>query len=401
MAWTTDIAVVGGGMSGLTAALALAGTGFEVTLVEREAPRAQLTDGFDGRVSSLAWGSRLTLEALGVWDALAPHAQPILEIRVSDRGGPLFLHYDHRDVGDHPLGYIVENRFIRRALDAAAEASIATAAPASVVGFEPGTGGARLSLDDGRRLACRLVVACDGARSALRGMAGLRHGALDYGQTGIVCTVAHERPHRGIAHERFLAGGPFAILPLPGNLASLVWTEREVIARRVLELDRDELLEEIAWRFGDFLGALELRGPVWSYPLKLVLAERMTGERLALVGDAARHIHPLAGQGYNLGIRDVAALADTLSRGRRIGLDPADALLLEDYARRRCLDGLALVAVTDGLNRLFSNTLPPLAPARALGLAAVNRITPLKRLFMRHAMGTLGSPSPTMRREAS
>jgi len=399
MTLTTEIAVVGGGMNGLCAALALAREGFAVSLVERCDPAAALEDAFDGRVSSIAWGSKLALEALGAWAAMAPHAQPILEIRVSDRDAPLFLHYDHRDVGDHPLGYILENRFIRRALDAAvaAEPRIAVVAPAAVAAMARDGSGATLTLEDGRCLACRLVVACDGAGSSIRAMAGIGHRTVPYGQTGIVCTVEHERPHRGIAHERFLPSGPFAILPIPGNRSSLVWTERDDIAERVLALDPERFAEEIAWRFGDFLGALTVGGPVWSHPLRLVLAERATAERLVLVGDAAHAIHPIAGQGFNLGIRDTAQLAELLGERRRLGLDPGDGVTLADYARRRRTDTMALVAVTDGLNRLFSNTIPPVALARDLGLAAVNRIPPLKRLFMRHAMGTVGRLPRLMR----
>lgn len=386
-------------MNGLTAALALARQGFDVVMVEREVPAATLEDSFDGRVSSIAWGSKLLLDSLGAWETMASHAQPILEIRVSDGDAPLFLHYDHKDVADHPLGYILENRFIRRALSqaCAAEPRIRTVAPAEVTGIETDSSGACLRLAGGGAVACRLIAACDGARSALRDMAGIGHDLVSYGQTGIVCTVAHERPHRGIAHERFLPSGPFAILPLPGNASSLVWTERDEIARRVLELDRDEILEEIAWRFGDFLGGLELVGPVWSYPLKLVLARRTVEERLALVGDAAHHIHPIAGQGYNLGIRDIAALAEVLGDGRRLGLEPGGAVLLEDYVRRRRTDTMALAAVTDSLNRLFSNRIAPVALARDVGLAAVNRVPPLKRLFMRHAMGMVGKLPRAMR----
>lgn len=394
-----DIAVVGGGMNGLTSALALAQAGFSVVLIEREAPALTMADGFDGRVSSIAWGSRLVLDALGAWDAMVPHAQPILEIRVSDRDAPLFLHYDHKDVGDHPLGYILENRFIRRALDAAVarQPGITVLAPATVMAMARDGTGADLTLDDGRVLRCSLVVGCDGFRSAVRDMAGIGHRTIAYGQTGIVCTIAHERDHRGIAHERFLPAGPFAILPIPGNRSSLVWTETDSIARRVLELEADAFLEEIAWRFGDFLGALEVDGPVWSYPLTLVLAHRATAPRLVLVGDAAHRIHPIAGQGYNLGIRDVAVLAQVLGDARRLGLDPGDAVALDDYVRRRRADTLSLIAVTDGLNRLFSNAVGPLALARDLGLGAVERVPPLKRLFMRHAMGTLGRLPRLMR----
>jgi 2-octaprenyl-6-methoxyphenol hydroxylase len=397
-----DIAVVGGGLNGLTTALALAQAGFEVVVVERGDPAAMLTDAFDGRVSSIAYGSKLVLDALGAWDAMAAHGEPILEIRVSDRDAPLFLHYDHTEVGDEPLGWILENRFIRRALDKALAATpgVRTLAQAEVAGLTRDGSGATLTLADGSSLDCSLVVACDGAMSPMRAAAGIGHWHHAYGQQGIVCTVRHERPHRGIAHERFLPSGPFAILPIPGNLSSLVWTEKDAIVRRVMTLPREDILEEIAWRFGDFLGDLDLVGPVWNYPLRLVLADRYTDHRLALLGDAAHAIHPIAGQGFNLGIRDCAVLAEVLADGRRLGLDPGDATLLEGYARWRRTDTMALVAVTDSLNRLFSNAFPPVAFARDLGLAAVNAMPPLRRLFMRHAMGTVGKLPRLMRGES-
>ena len=395
-----DIAVVGGGMNGLTAALALSAAGFAVAVVDRRERAAALDDRFDGRVSSIAWGSRLVLERLGAWSAMAERAQPIDEIRVSDAATPFFLHYDHAEVGDHPVGWTLENRFLRRALDASVPwQERVRSVTGEVVGIECGRDGAVLTLGDATRIRCRLIVACDGAASPLRAMASISAWRHAYRQTGIVCTVAPERPHRGIAHERFLSSGPFAILPMPDDLVSLVWTERDAIAARVLELDRAAFLEEIAWRFGDFLGRLELTGPVWSHPLELVLASRLTDRRLVLLGDAAHAIHPIAGQGYNLGIRDAAVLAEVLADGRRLGLEPGDAVLLDDYARRRRTDTVMLTAVTHALNRMFSNRIAPLALARGLGLAAVQRIGPLRRLFMRDAMGVVGSLPRLMRGE--
>ncbi len=388
----TDIAIVGGGLNGLTAAVALAGAGFDITLIDRLDPRETLDAGFDGRVSSIAWSSKVMLETMGVWQGVAREAEPILEIRVSDGNAPLFLHYDHRDVGDHPLGFIAENRTLRRALidRVASLDNIQIKAPHSVAAMERGPETATVSLADGSAISARLVIACDGALSPVRAMAGIRHIRHAYGQTGIVTTVLHERPHRSIAHERFLPAGPFAILPLPGNRSSLVWTEADDIAERIVALDDDAFLEELMWRFGDFMGTLQPTGPRWSYPLTLVHAERYADHRLALVGDAAHLIHPIAGQGYNLGLRDTAALAEVLADRRRLGLEPGHMDGLERYARWRRVDNLMLIAVTDSLNRLFSNDLAPIRLARDLGLAAVNQLPPLKKLFMRHAMGTVG-----------
>ncbi len=387
-----EVLIVGGGMAGLSLGCALAGAGVEVALVDREAPEALTDPGFDGRVSSIAHGSQRALAAIGVWDALADHAQPILEIRVSDGESPLFLHYDHRDVGEAPVGHIVENRRIRRALFAAAARldRLRVLAPRRVVALERGAGGVDARLDGGGRVRARLAVAADGRNSAVRRAAGIPVTAWRYRQTGIVCTVAHERPHRGIAHERFLPAGPFAILPMTGDRSSLVWTERADLAPAIVALDEAEFRAEMADRFGDFLGRLEVIGPRWSYPLSLLHAERYVARRLALVGDAAHAIHPIAGQGLNLGLRDVAALAEVLIDARRLGLDLGAGDVLARYQRWRRFDTLVLVAVTDGLNRLVSNDVAPLRLARDLGLAAVNRVTPLKRLFMRHAMGTLG-----------
>ncbi len=386
-----DIAVVGGGMSGMTAALALGEAGFDVALVEREASGTMLGDAFDGRVSSIAWGSKLVLERLGAWEAVGENAQPILGIRVSDRHSPLFLHYDHRDVGDHPLGWIMENRVLRRALDSAvSRADRVHRIEGEVVAMERGHVRSAIGLREGAGIECRLIVACDGARSPLRAMAGIGAWRHDYRQKGVVATVRHERPHRSIAHERFLAGGPFAILPLPGNLSSLVWTEKEAIADRVLELERQDFAEEVAWRFGDFLGRLEVLSPVWSHPLGLVIAGGLVARRLVLLGDAAHAVHPIAGQGFNLAIRDAAVLAEILADARRLGLDPGTGGLLEAYARRRRVDTMMLVTVTHGLNRLFTLRSAPAALARGLGLAAVNRMPPLKRFLMRDAMGIAG-----------
>jgi len=398
----TEIAIVGGGLNGLTAAAALAQAGFAVTLIDAHAPRDTLDETFDGRVSSIAWSSKVMLETLGVWQRVAPEAAPILEIRVSDSDAPLFLHYDHAEVADHPLGYIAENRVLRRGLieRVGALPNITIRAPARVIGLDRDQGAATLHLDDGSRLAASLVIGCDGSNSPLRDMAGIPHMAHRYRQTGIFTTVEHERPHRSIAHERFLKAGPFAILPLPGNRSSLVWTEEEDVARRIMDLDAPAFLEELAWRFGDFLGGLKPVGPRWAYPLRLVLAERYTSSRLALVGDAAHFIHPIAGQGYNLGLRDTAALAEVLCDMRRLGLEAGREDALARYARWRRVDNMTLVAVTDSLNRLFSNDIAPVRLVRDLGLAAVDRVPPLKRLFMRHAMGTVGRLPRLMRGES-
>jgi 2-octaprenyl-6-methoxyphenol hydroxylase len=402
----TEVAVVGGGMVGLTLAVALAGAGIETAVVDTQTPEARVAPGYDGRASAIAYASSRALAGIGVWQDLGPHAQPIERIRVSDadasgRASSLFLHYDHRqlaptDAGAPPLGFIVENRAIGEALLAAlaAQKSATHIAPARVTAFEAGGAGATLALADGRRIRARLAVAADGRQSRLRQMAGIGVTQWDYPQIGIVCTVAHERPHRAVAHENFLPAGPLALLPMVddehGHRSSVVWTERRQLAPAILGLTDEDFSGALQRRFGDSLGRLHVLGGRWSYPLALVIAMRATARRLALVGDAAHAIHPIAGQGLNLGLRDVAALAESLVDSRRLGLDLGDGVGLARYDRWRRFDTVALMAVTDGLNRLFSNDIGALRLLRDLGLAAVNELPPLKRFFMRHAMGQVG-----------
>lgn len=387
-----QVVVGGGGMVGLTLAAALGAAGVTVAVVDRRPASTMRAPSFDGRVSAIARGSRTILDAIGVWQGMAAEAEPIREIRVSDGASPLHLHYDSAEVGADAVGYIVENRHIRRSLleRVAALDGVALLDGASIERHERDPIEARIALDDGRVVSAALLVATDGRDSPLRRAAGLGTVEWRYDQTGIVCTVAHERPHRGIAQERFLPAGPFAILPMTGNRSSIVWTEKADIAARILALPPDGFADELAWRFTSYLGALGVEGPVFSYPLALTLAERYTANRLAVAGDAAHAIHPIAGQGFNLGIRDAAALAEVIVDAARLGLDIGAVTALARYGRWRRADNLAMLAATDGLNRLFSNDRAALALGRRLGLAAVGRIPPLKRLFMRHAMGELG-----------
>jgi 2-octaprenyl-6-methoxyphenol hydroxylase len=397
MADDVELLIAGGGLNGLLLGAACASAGLTVAVVDRNDPAATLREEFDGRVSAIAYGSRRVLDGVGLWRDIAAEAEPILEIRVADDDSPLFLHYDHRDLataseGAAPLGYIVENRVVRRALVERAWnlPNLLLMAPGTVAAVETGAGGAQAALAGGERLRARLVVAADGQNSPLRRAAGIRTVEWRYRQTGIVTTVQHAQPHGGVAVEHFLPAGPFAILPMRGSRSSIVWTEDAALAPRLLGLSAAEFAAELRARFGDFLGAVEPVGPRWSYPLALLQAEHYVAPRLALIGEAAHVIHPIAGQGLNLGIRDVAALAELIVDARRLGLDIGDDAVLERYQRWRRADALVLAAVTDGLNRLFSNAVPPIRLARDLGLAAVNRLPPLKRLLMRHAMGVLG-----------
>jgi 2-octaprenyl-6-methoxyphenol hydroxylase len=388
-----ELLIAGGGLIGLLLGIGCAGAGLAVAIVDRQDPEAMLDAGFDGRSSAIAYGSRRVLDGLGLWPAIAAQAEPILEIRVADDESPLFLHYDHRDLGTAtPLGYVVDNRVLRRALIERARslANLHFLAPLAVDGLETSSFAAVAALSDGRRVPARLVAAADGQGSPLRRGAGVATVEWRYRQTSIVTTVRHERPHYGIAVEHFLPAGPFAILPMTGNRSSIVWTERAELAERLAVLPDAEFAAELAARFGDFLGAVELAGPRATYPLGLMLAEHYVARRLVLVGEAAHVIHPIAGQGLNLGTRDVAALAELVVDTRRLGLDIGDDVVLGRYERWRRFDALMLAAVTDGLNRLFSNSIAPLRLARDLGFAGVHRLPPLKRLLMRDAMGLIG-----------
>src|SRR4051812_26559895 len=399
----SEIAIVGAGLIGGALAVSLARHGVASVLIDRLDPGAALDEGFDGRASAVAASSQVLLAAIGVWPQVAA-PEPIREIRVSDGNAPFFLHYDHGLLGDGPLGYMAENRDLRRALARAIGAHgalIAVRAGRAVTDLHDGADAARLTLDNGETLNVRLVIAAEGRESALRERAGIAVTGWRYPQVGIVATIGHERAHRGIAHERFLPAGPFAILPLASeggvHRSSLVWTERAEMASHYLALAEKAFLNEIAERVGDFLGELSLIGPRFSHPLGLQFAARYTKGRLVLIGDAAHAIHPIAGQGLNLGWRDVAALTEIVVEARALGLDPAHPEALARYERWRRGDNLLMAAMTDGLNRLFSNDIGPIRVARDLGLAAVNRIKPLKRFFMRHAMGQVGDLPRLMR----
>jgi len=387
-----DVVVIGGGMVGLSLAAALAGAGVATVVIEPEVSAVVVSADFDGRASAIATGSKIVLETSGAWRGMQPDAEAIRDIRVTDGASRLFLHYDHRELGGGPLGHMVENRIIRRALiERLAGLDDAVVLDGRrVTALERDGAWAEVSLDDGTRVRAPLAVAADGRNSPTRRGAGLTVTEWRYSQTGIVCTVAHERPHDGVAQEHFLPAGPFAILPMTGNRSSIVWTEHAELAPRLMALDGDGFAEELMLRFGDYLGAIEVIGPRFSFPLGLLHAHGYVKPRLALIGDAAHAMHPIAGQGFNIALRDVAALAEVVVDSLRLGLDPGALVSLERYQRWRRFDNSVMLAVTDGLNRLFSNDLAPVRLARDIGLAAVNNAPSVKRLFMRHAMGLVG-----------
>lgn len=386
-----DIAVVGGGMVGLTLALGLERVGARVAVIERASLTDMAEESFDGRGTAIAAGSQRILDGTGLWELLQADAEPILEIRVADGTSQLFLHYDHREVGEGPLGWIVENAHIRRAFaQAVALSDVIVFENTALADARFEARSTTLELVDGRTVDATLAIAADGRQSALRKLAGIEAVRWSYPQTGIVCAVTHEAPHHGIAHEHFLPSGPFAILPMTRNRSSIVWTERNDLAPEILELDDDDFSAELKRRFGDFLGDVRVGPQRWAYPLSVVHARDYVAPRVAAVGDAAHAIHPIAGQGFNLGLRDVAALAEIIVDRLRLGLDPGDTEALMRYQKWRKPDNMMMIAATDSLNRLFSNDVAPVRMARDTGLALVNQLPPLKRVLMRHAMGLVG-----------
>ena len=387
-----DVAIIGGGLAGGAMALALAKHGVSVVSIDREDPKTMMEAAFDGRCSAIALSAKNLLSRIGVWDEIAPEACPIEEIRVADGDSPLFLHYDHADVGGEPFGFMVENRVNRRGLNKAMKGvdGLVGRAPAEVESIDRRVGGATVRLGDRTVVRAGLLVGADGRRSKTRDDAGIKLTSWSYRQVGIVCTVKTEKPHNNIAHEHFLPAGPFAILPMLDNRASLVWTEKESLGKTILGLSDEDFHRELMHRFGDFLGEVKIVGPRWAYPLNLQYAERATDRRLVLIGDAYHGMHPIAGQGLNMGLRDVAALAEILVETKRLGLDLGDSPVLARYERWRRFDNTVMLALTDALTRLFSNDIGPVRVARDIGLATVNKIPPLKRLFMRHAMGLVG-----------
>ena len=377
-----DVLIGGGGMVGITLAIALARGGLEVIVADSLPAGAALDDKFDGRVSALAQASTRMLEALGVWTALAPHAQAIRDILITDgaldrRPSEFSLHFDSRESGA-PLGHIVENRHIRRALfEAAAKTPRLEFRASTAVAALGGEGGRMAAtLASGETVRALLAVAADGRESRMREAMGIGVIGWSYPQCGLVATVEHERPHAGVAYEHFLPSGPFAILPMTGNRSSLVWTELDSATPAMLALSDADFDTEIARRFGAHLGTTHATGPRWSYPLKFHLARAYVAPRFALAGDAAHGIHPIAGQGLNLGLKDAAALAEVVLDTARLGLDFGELEVLKRYERWRRFDSFALAAATDGLNRLFSNDIAPLRAVRDLGLAIVDRISP-------------------------
>jgi len=400
----TDILIGGGGLAGLALAIALRqglGGHFNVTIADPAIEKPSR----DARASAIAAAARRLFETMDVWRKVEADAQPILDMVVTDSKlddalRPTFLKFDGEIEPGEPFAHMVENPPLIAALTDRAKDLGVTLLPLAVASFENTAGGVTVTLSNGKIISAKLLVAADGARSGIREQAGIKSFGWDYGQSGIVTTIAHERDHNGRAEEHFLPAGPFAILPLKGKRSSIVWTEEEKEAERIVALPDVEFHAEIEKRFGLHLGDIEIAGPRRAYPLGLSVARAFIAERVALVGDAAHVIHPIAGQGLNMGLRDVAALAESVVDAVRLGLDPGGAAVLERYQRWRRFDTMAMGVATDGLNRLFSNQSDVLRLARDVGLGLVDRLPILKQFFIREAAGLTGEVPKLLRGEA-
>jgi 2-octaprenyl-6-methoxyphenol hydroxylase len=405
-----DVIVIGAALNGLAAALALGGRNarrpLEVVVVDVKDPRGFATNSFDGRASAITAAARRMFEALGVWQQVSHEAQPMRDIIVTDSATPgaarpVLLQFGPEDMRGGPSSHMIENRHLYGAMLAEAQESphirFVVGFPVERYHFGPGL--AAVTLADGTTLRAPLIVAADGRNSPAREAAGIRLVGWPYDQMGLVATVEHDLPHHGRAEEHFTPSGPFAILPLPGNRSSLVWSERKEEAERMLALPLDAFEDELKLRFGTHLGAVKLISGRHGYPLSLYVAETFSGPRLALVGDAAHVLHPLAGLGFNLGLRDVAALADCIHDAAALGLDIGSDNVLDRYTQWRRFDTVATATAMDGMNRLFANTNPVLTLLRRAGLMAVNRLGGLKSVFVTEAAGISGDLPRLLRGE--
>lgn len=389
---TADVIVVGGGLAGLSLTAALGSAGINALCLDRETPAAQLNVKYDGRTTAVSFASQQILDSIGVWPLVEKEAQPILDIRVTDGNSPKHLHFPSGAVNGQPFGWIVDNRELRRSLFKRLETlkDAHHLAPAAVKSIADEGDYATVTLTNGEVLTTKLIIGADGKDSLCREQAGIKTRTRAYNQSAIVCTIACEKPHEGTALENFRPAGPFAVLPMKGNKASIVWSDDGELAPHYLKLSDAEFIAELQERIGDWLGKITLASPRFVYPLSLLHAARYTAPRLALISEAAHRMHPIAGQGLNIGMRDVALLAELIVDAAREGQDIGSEKLLKTYEQGRKGDTLAMLAGTDILTHLFSNRLPALTLLRRTGLAGVNKTHHLKGFFMRYAMGLVG-----------
>ena len=397
MSIDTDIAIVGGGLNGPILALALAQAGIKSVVIDALTTKVRKNASFDGRSYAVALTSQRLLNNIGLWSNIKDNAQAMLEIKVSDgRAGegpsPFFMHFDHAEIEDEPMGYMVQDRYLRRALlDAMAEnPNVTHIQGETVVGQDVISGGVTVTLSSGKKISARALIGCDGRGSGTAERAGIKRIGWGYGQTALVCAIEHEKPHGGIAHQFFMPTGPLAILPLTGNRSSIVWSETEANATAFNALSDAEYLTMLRPRFGNFLGEISLAGARFSYPLALSITDRLVADRTALVGDAAHGLHPIAGQGLNAGMRDIAALVQIITEAQKRGEDYGSLAVLKRYEEWRRFDNTALALATDTFNKLFSNDNPVLRLGRDLGMGLINKLPGLRRGFIREAAGLSG-----------
>ena len=399
-----DIVIVGGGLNGPALALAAAQVGLRVIVLDATSHKLRKNAKFDGRAYALALASKRLMAAVGVWENVAQDAEPMLNIRVSDGhagvgASPFFMDFDHAELEEGPMGYMAEDRHLRYALQAAMQTSplIEYRLATQVTGQSTGPEGVTLSLANNQKITTRLLVGADGRQSGTAARAGITYTGWQYGQTALVCAVEHDRPHGGVAHQFFMPAGPMAVLPLSARRSTVVWSERTDSAAVIKTLDDASFLDVLRPRFGDFLGDIALTGGRFSYPLGMMIAKSYIAPNVALIGDAAHGVHPIAGQGLNAGLRDVAALIQVLSEAKQRGEDFASQPVLARYQLWRRFDATALAVATDGFNRLFSNDNPILRLGRDLGMGMLNAMPKVRRGILREAAGLTGDLPDLMR----
>ena len=388
-----DCIVIGGGLSGLTTTLALSKIGLSVAIIDKTSLKMVKKNEGDQRTTAVSASGKKIFEALDIWDSLKEDAEPILDIVVSEKGKRGHLNFDHQTVGTEPMGHILDNIQLKNSLltGIRSQKNIQLFPFKSLDNFFPDAGTVTVDLNDETSYEAALLVAADGRNSASRRIAKIKGTNIDYNQSSIVFTVSHEKPHRGTAYEQFTTGGPIAFLPMRGNQSSVVWSEDTEVVKSLMQLDDKDFAAAASYRLNDFLGEMTIIGQRKIFPLKLNYADTIIADRFAMVGDAAHGLHPIAGQGFNLGLRDIANLTEEISKARRLGLDIGSFETLRSYQAARRFDNFSLVAATDGLNRLFTNNNKIVRSIRNSGLDAINTMNPLKNLFMGLAMGEVGS----------
>lgn len=384
-----DVIIVGGGPSGSILAIALGSSGLSVAVVDRLSPEDSISKANDGRAFAVAQGSADVMRKYHMWNGMEVDTQTITDIMISDDGGPGYLHYTAEDAGNIPMGYMLEHWQLRQHLEYVRKnyRNISWFAPASVTKIDFNSANVTVHLQGGLSLKAQVLVGADGRNSQMRELGKFKTTSWKYDQKAIVCKISHTKPHMGVAYEHFMPNGPFACLPMPGDYSAVVWTDKPDIVDSMMNLNDNDFTNEMQKRFGQALGDFKLASPKWSYPLGIQFVHKYISTRLALVADAAHVMHPVAGQGLNMGIRDVGSLADILIKHKKLGADIGQHVVLEQYQRARRFDNALMLGSTDGLIRLFSSNFTPVRVARSLGLSVVNSLPMVRKFFARQAMG--------------